>query len=111
MRTLLYIAASALVLAFAGWAYSVNYATQEAVRQAEDLRRQIARERAAIAMLKAEWAYLNRPDRLRDLAEAHFPRLGLMPLSAGHFGSPAEVVFPEPEAIVDVEAQVGEGRP
>ena len=94
MRTLLYIAASALVVAFAAWAYQVNYTTQDAVQRVADLRDRIAEEREAIAMLNAEWAYLVRPDRLRALAEMYFPDLGLMPMTADHFGDPAMVPYP-----------------
>ncbi len=100
MRTLLYIAASALVVAFAFWAYQVNYTTQEAVRDVERLRLEMAQERGTIAMLNAEWAYLNRPDRLRVLAEEYFAELGLAPMTAGHFADPAEVAFP-PAATED----------
>lgn len=96
MRTLLYIAASALVVAFAAWAYQVNYTTQETVRRVDNLRAQIAEEREAIAMLNAEWAFLNRPDRLRALAEMYFPELGLMPMTSEHFGDPAMVPYPRP---------------
>lgn len=94
MKTLLYVAASALVVAFAFWAYQVNYTTQEAVREVERLRLEIAQERSTIAILNAEWAYLNRPDRLRILAEQYFAELGLAPMSAEHFADPAEVTFP-----------------
>ena len=44
----------------ATWAYRVNYATQEAMGRLADLRQDIADEREAIAVLEAEWAYLNR---------------------------------------------------
>ena len=94
MRTLLYIAASALVVAFAYWAYQVNYTTQDAVRRVDDLHQRIALEREAIAMLEAEWAYLNRPDRLRLLAEQYFADLNLMPMTPLHFGDPSEVAYP-----------------
>ncbi|MEM8787613.1 MAG: cell division protein FtsL [Pseudomonadota bacterium] len=94
MRTLIYLSAGMAVIAFAFWAYQVNYATQEAMREVDDLRRQIALEREAIAMLNAEWAYLNRPDRLRVLAEAYFDQLQLMPMTADHFGDPALVAYP-----------------
>ncbi|MEM8869158.1 MAG: cell division protein FtsL [Pseudomonadota bacterium] len=93
MKTLLYIAASALVVGFAFWAYQVNYATQASVRDLETLRQEIAREREAIGMLRAEWAYLNRPDRLRLLAETYFGTLQLAPMTAVHFADPTEVPF------------------
>ncbi|MEM7614045.1 MAG: cell division protein FtsL [Pseudomonadota bacterium] len=93
MKTFLYIAASTLVVGFAFWAYQVNYATQAAVRDLDDLRLEIAQEREVIGMLRAEWAYLNRPDRLRLLAETYYSDLQLAPMTATHFADPAEVPF------------------
>lgn len=104
MRTFLYLSASALLVGFAFWAYRVNYDTQEAVRRVEDLRARIAFEREALSVLNAEWAYLNRPDRLRALAEANFPDLQLMPMTADHFGEVAEVPMP----VEELEALVAE---
>ncbi|NNU79999.1 cell division protein FtsL [Halovulum dunhuangense] len=115
MRTLLYLAACALVVVFGYWAYQVNYATQDAVRHVERLRQDIQRERQAIAVLNAEWAYLNRPDRLRALAEEYFAELQLMPMSADHFGDPSMVAYPPAEdsdrLAEDVLQAVLEGRP
>lgn len=114
MRLTLYLAASALVVAFAFWAYHVNYTTQESVRRVDDLRRAIATERAEISMLNAEWAYLNRPDRLRALAEEFFADLQLGPMTANHFGDPAMVAYPVPEdeqlagAVLDAVLEASE---
>ncbi len=94
MKTVATLFAVAMLVVIATWAYRVNYDTQDAERRVEQLRRAIAEERAAIAMLRAEWAYLNRPDRLRELAELHFGELGLMPLDAEHFADAAKLPFP-----------------
>lgn len=106
MRTLLYISASAVLVVFAYWAYNVNYETQQAVARVETLRGDIATEREAISVLRAEWAYLNRPDRLRELAETHFVALGLMPMNAEHFGETKLVAFPEKEPTYSLEDQI-----
>jgi hypothetical protein len=58
------------------------------------LQRQIVGLREALSVQRAEWAYLNRPDRLRELATANFDRLGLMPMEPSQFGTAAQVAYP-----------------
>ena len=100
MRYVLYLSAAVLVVVCATWAYRVNYATQEALNRVADLRAQIAREREALSVLEAEWAYLNRPDRLRALVDANAAELGLVPLTPEQFGEVAMVAFP-PDPLAD----------
>lgn len=97
MRTLLYMLPGAAVMALAFWAYSENYETQQAVREANSLRAQISTERERLAILRAEWAYLNRPERLRDLADLNFAELELLPLMPHHFAAVEQIVFPIPD--------------
>ena len=99
MKSLLYIASALAVIGLAFWAYSENYQTQASIAQVETLHRDIAAARARVGVLKAEWAYLNRPDRLRDLAELNFDRLGLLPLSPAQFGEIEQIAFPEDEPL------------
>ena len=50
-------------------------------------------------MLNAEWAYLNRPDRLMDLVELNYDKLGLLPLQPYQFGRVDQVSFPKPAEL------------
>jgi hypothetical protein len=97
MRTLLFVLTALSVIGLAFWAYRENYRTQEAIAETEALQRQIAQARARLGVLKAEWAYLNRPDRLRELAEINFDRLELLPFRAEQFGRIDQVAYPQPE--------------
>jgi hypothetical protein len=97
VRVLLYLSSAVLVVVFATWTYRVNYATQEALSRVGELRATVAREREAIAVLEAEWAYLNRPDRLRALVGLHADALQLAPLDPGQFAEAAMVAFPPEE--------------
>jgi hypothetical protein len=100
VRIVLHLSAAVLVVVSATWAYRVNYATQEAMARLDGLRQEIAREREAIAVLKAEWAYLNRPDRLQALVAANAGELGLDELTPEQFGEASMVAFPpEPEEV------------
>jgi len=94
MRSLFYMVCSVFVIGLAYWAYKENYKTQAALKQVKELQQQIAQEQETIAVLNAEWAYLNRPDRLRDLVELNFPDLKLIPLLPSHFGDSEMVAYP-----------------
>ncbi len=97
MRPFFCIATALAVMGLAFWAYRENYRTQEVMSEVQALQRQMAEGRATLAILNAEWAYLNRPDRLRALVEINFDRLGLLPLAPEHFGQVDQVMYPQPE--------------
>jgi hypothetical protein len=96
MRSLLYVTTALAVMALGFWAYRENYETQGSLREVRQLQDDIADLREALALQRAEWAYLNRPDRLRELATVNFDRLGLLPLEPGQFAQVAEITYPPP---------------
>lgn len=97
MKTFLYMICGAVVISMAYWAYKENYRTQDSLRRVATLQQEIAAEREAISVLKAEWAYLNRPDRLRDLVDMNYDALGLLPLMPTHFAEVELVSYPQVE--------------
>ena len=104
MRPLLPVGGVTLVLGLAVWAYSQNYATQAELKRIDDLNRDIAVQRERLAVLRAEWAYLNRPERLRDLVAMNFDRLRLLPLNQASFGTVRGLPYPEViEATYEVD--------
>ena len=94
MKSILYMFTSLAVIGLAFWAYRENYATQQSVAETQKLHRDIRAAHARLAVLRAEWAYLNRPDRLRELADLNFDKLGLLPLRPDQFGLVDQVAFP-----------------
>ncbi len=94
MKSIAYVVAALAVFGLAFWAYRENYATQRALSETQGLQRQIGAAQVRLSVLRAEWAYLNRPDRLRELAEINFDRLGLLPLRPDQFGRIDEVNYP-----------------
>ncbi|GGE16337.1 hypothetical protein SAMN05421774_104167 [Gemmobacter megaterium] len=96
MRSALVILSFLAMLASGFWAYRENYATKVALREAQRLGADIGRLQEAIAVQRAEWAYLNRPDRLAELASANFDRLGLLSMLPEQFAETRQL--PEPAA-------------
>ncbi|MEL6957485.1 MAG: cell division protein FtsL [Pseudomonadota bacterium] len=95
MRSLLYILSGLMVIGLGYWAYHENYETQASLREVRSLHGQIGAAHERLRVLQAEWAYLNRPDRLRDLAELNFDRLGLLPLMPDAFGRIDQITYPQ----------------
>jgi hypothetical protein len=92
-----------VVIALGYWAYHQTILTQQAARRVEQLQLQIGAERERLSILRAEWAYLNRPDRLRELADFNFDRLQLLPLAPEQFGRAAQIPYPlPPEPVLEV---------
>jgi len=109
MRSLVLVLTGLVVIGFAFWAYRENYRTQAALAETRQLQQEIAELREALAVQRAEWAYLNRPERLRELALLTFPRLGLVPIDADRFGRIDEVAYPPVflgglEGVIDTAA-------
>lgn len=77
MIKLLHIIAIGALVSSALYAYSIKYETTLQAEQLQKLKSKAQREREAIAVLKAEWQFLNRPERLQALADKH---LDLQPL-------------------------------
>lgn len=104
--TVLGVAAALLVMAF--FAYRENDRTQAVLRDLAYTEREIGRARESLAMLEAEWAFLNRPERLRDLAAMAWDQLRLAPMRPSSFGRVSEVPYPDelPDPIADMTGGV-----
>lgn len=98
MRPLTYLACALLVMGLAFWAYRENYRTQAALGEMSQIQREIAGLREDLGVLRAEWAYLNRPERLRELVDLNFDRLQLIPREAGQAVGLGHIDYPRPPA-------------
>ncbi|WP_410219300.1 cell division protein FtsL [Paracoccus sp. (in: a-proteobacteria)] len=103
MRSVTYLACALVVMALAFWAYRENYATQASIGEMAQVQREIANLREELGVLRAEWAFLNRPDRLRQLVDLNFERLQLVPVETGQFVDLDHIDYPKPPAPPETE--------
>ncbi len=99
MRLTMGIVMGLAVLLLAFWAYQENYRTRQALADARAIQAEIGRLQERRVVLRAEWAWLNRPERLRDLAELNYEKLGLGPMEPEHFGSLDQVAYPPADPL------------
>ncbi|MBB3993630.1 hypothetical protein GGR95_001261 [Sulfitobacter undariae] len=100
MKSFMYVLTALCVIGLAFWAYRENYATQAVLNTTDRLHSEIRSAHARLAVLRAEWAFQNRPERLRDLTELNFERLQLLPLNPEQFGQVDEVQYPAPDLLL-----------
>lgn len=98
MRPLLYVLSALAVMGLAFWAYRQNYTTQDSLKEVASLQREIGQLHEALGMQQAEWAYENRPSRLRELTMLNFDMLDLLPMTPEQFGTISQVATPHPAA-------------
>lgn len=78
----------ALALAIGFGLFQLKYQVQGLEQKLARLNRQTLESEEAIHVLKAEWSYLNQPERIQALAQKY---LALQPLSGKQFGSVADL--------------------
>ncbi len=71
MFRFLNVLAIAALVGSALYAYTIKYETIFFSEQIVKVQHEIQREKDKIGMLRAEWAYLTRPERLQTLSEKH----------------------------------------
>ena len=81
MRIIHLLVIGVLVFA-AAYVYRIKMVSTDRTERVLRLRAQIREERDAIALLHAEWAKLDSPQRLQGLVERHLP---LKPLNANQY--------------------------
>ncbi|WP_198731816.1 cell division protein FtsL [Paracoccus tegillarcae] len=99
MRSIIVLSCVLTVMGLAFWAYRENYRTQAALDEMRQVQGQIGQLREDLGVLRAEWAYLNRPTRLRELVDLNFERLRLVPIESGQFLSLAQIDYPAPPPV------------
>jgi len=99
MRSLFFVLSVLAVIGSGYWANREIALTQDELDRVKVLQQDIAIARERLSILKAEWAYLNRPDRLRDLADLNFDKLGLLPMQPSHFAQADQIAYPRPPEL------------
>lgn len=94
-----------VMLAVALLTYQAKHEASLAADRVSELRHEIAQERIAISLLKAEWSELTQPGRLQDLVERYPHILALAPFGIDQMIRIGDLPMP-PEEDIDVIANL-----
>ena len=99
----LYIAAFLVTAMLTYGLYSMKYEVQRSESDLHSLQTKLGTEREALRVLRAEWSYLNNPERLQKLAARH---LVLAPVSLHRVAALNHLPFKEVPSEVENRVQV-----
>lgn len=88
--------------------FQIKYEVQSVEDELIRTRRQIAANQESIHILRAEWSYLNDPQRLSDLAKRH---LTLAPMSPAQIGTIAALPAAAPAIKPAESGELPAGEP
>lgn len=92
-----------LMLVGAGITYEMKHRAETAAQNVARLNAEIARQRQAISVLKAEWSLLSQPGRLQAVIAAYKDHFKLEPFSAAQVATLDEVPVRQPPATSAIE--------
>ncbi|MEO8668540.1 MAG: hypothetical protein ABI399_08495 [Bauldia sp.] len=88
----------ALMLVGAAVTYSLKYKAEVAANHVARLQSNIAREKAQLQILKAEWSMLIQPARLQAVVDVHNNHFLLLPFTPAQLVSVGEIPLKPPAA-------------
>lgn len=98
-----------LMVLSASAVYDMKYEAELASEAIHKQETKVAQVREDISLLKAEWALLTRPSRMQDLVNRHHDILNLVPMTADHIGTLADV--PERPAALPTDDKSAKDKP
>jgi len=104
-RTVTIVSVAALGILVVG-SYRLENEVESMHRRLAGLDADYLQEQRNVQVLRAEWSYLNQPERLQELAARHVDRVGLQPIAPGQTGRLDELPF-RPEPAIDENAGDG----
>ena len=92
-----------MVVAVSYGLYQLSYEVQQLNSDLYQTRKQIKENKQAVQILKAEWAYQNRPDNLHALAVKYLPLLLVAPYQVASIADlPAREISPDIKSLVGI---------
>lgn len=66
--------------------YALKYSVEDIASEKAAIERRIARQKADLTLLQADWAYLNQPAHVAPIVARHQEALGLVPTLQQQYG-------------------------
>jgi hypothetical protein len=89
----------------AGITYDMKHRAEEAANRVAGLKADIARERDAVSVLKAEWSMLSQPGRLQTVVARYADHFKLAPFSAAQVATLQELPMKPVDAVPAADAR------